>query len=235
MPAVDVVAGADLTILAVPDGRIGPLAAELARTAAPGAGQVVVHLSGSLGTEVLAPLAAAGYDVAAMHPLQVLSGWRIPPGTRFAVEGSDAALTLIGRAVRDLNGIELELPAGARPAYHAAAVLAANLGMTLLAEAVDLMAAAGLDRAEALSGLAGLQRGGLEASLDRGLPGALTGPVVRGDTDTVRAHLDVLHGDPDLLDAYRAVSRLALRQAQREGRPTPDLAAAMARLLEDDK
>jgi predicted short-subunit dehydrogenase-like oxidoreductase (DUF2520 family) len=95
------------------------------------------------------------------------------------------------------------------------------------------MARAGLDREEALQGLAGLARGGLEASLDRGLPAALTGPVTRGDLETVQAHLDLLRDDPEILDAYRAVSRLALRQARLDGRPEPDRAEAMARLLED--
>lgn len=236
---IDVLRQADITILAVPDGQVAGLARQLADALAEaefdGAGRVVVHLAGSLGVEVLAALAGRGYEVACMHPLQVLSGWRIPPGTRFAVEGSAAGLQVVGRLVRDLNGIELELPAGARPAYHAAAVVAANLGMALLAEAVDLMAAAGIDRAEALSGLTGLQRGGLEASLDKGLPAALTGPVVRGDVDTVRTHLEVLRDDPELLAAYRAVSRLALRQARREGRPDAERADAMAQLLADDR
>jgi predicted short-subunit dehydrogenase-like oxidoreductase (DUF2520 family) len=109
----------------------------------------------------------------------------------------------------------------------------ANTMVRLLTEAVDLMERAGLDREEALQGLAGLFRGGLEASLDRGLPAALTGPVTRGDIDTVRAHIDLLRDDPEMLNAYRAVSRLALRQARLDGRPDPDKAEAMARLLED--
>jgi predicted short-subunit dehydrogenase-like oxidoreductase (DUF2520 family) len=107
--------------------------------------------------------------------------------------------------------------------------------MTLLAEALDLMERQGIDREEALQGLAALFRGGLEASLDRGLPAALTGPVTRGDVQTVRAHIELLRDDPEMLTAYRAVSRLALRQAQHDGRPEPEKAKAMARLLEDNQ
>jgi predicted short-subunit dehydrogenase-like oxidoreductase (DUF2520 family) len=233
--APDVLVRADVTLLAVPDGAIAAAAGGLADTAAPGEGRIVAHLAGSLGREVLAPLAERGFATAALHPLQVLSGWRIPPGTSFAIEAPHAALPALRRIVADLGGQELLLPDGARDAYHAAAAITANLGMTLLAEATDLMERAGLDRAEATQGLAGLLRGGLEASLDRGLPAALTGPVTRGDVGTVRRHLDLLRDDPEMLDAYRAVSLLALRQARRDGRPTPDAAAAVARLLEDYK
>jgi predicted short-subunit dehydrogenase-like oxidoreductase (DUF2520 family) len=233
LAATAILARADVTLLAVPDGRIRDVAAELARIAPDGDSRVVAHLAGSLGPDSLAPLDARGYAVAALHPLQVMSGWRIPPGTRFAVEAPETARPVLRRVIADLGGQELSLPPGSRAPYHAAAVITANLGMTLLAEAVDLMARAGLDREEALQGLAGLTRGGLEASLDRGLPAALTGPVTRGDLDTVRAHIDLLRSDPEMLDAYRAVSRLALRQARLDGRPEAEKAEAMARLLED--
>ena len=230
--AEEVLASADLTILAVPDGKVARLAEGLAADAAAGEQRVVLHLAGSLGLEALRPLAQAGYATAAMHPLQVLSGWRIPPGTTFAVEADAAARPLVARLVADLNGVEIELPAGARVAYHAAAVIAANLGMTLLAEAVDLLDQLGIDRGEALQGLSGLVRGGLEASLDSGLPAALTGPVTRGDAGTVAAHLEALAGDPELQAAYRAVSGLALRQVRKDGRPTIG-GEAVAELLEE--
>jgi predicted short-subunit dehydrogenase-like oxidoreductase (DUF2520 family) len=230
--AEEALASADVTILAVPDGKVARLAEGLAADAAAGEQRVVLHLAGSLGLEALTPLAQAGYATAAMHPLQVLSGWRIPPGTTFAVEADAAARPLVTRLVADLHGVEIELPAGARVAYHAAAVIAANLGMTLLAEAVDLLEQRGIDRGEALQGLSGLVRGGLEASLDSGLPAALTGPVTRGDASTVAAHLEALAADPDLQAAYRAVSWLALRQARKDGRPATG-EEAVAELLEE--
>jgi len=112
-------------------------------------------------------------------------------------------------------------------------VIAANLGMTMLAEAVDLMEQQGIPRDEALQGLGALVRGGLEASMDTGLPGAITGPVGRGDVGTVEAHLAALEGDPGLRRAYAATSLLTLRQVARDGRPA-DLAAsaALRQLLE---
>jgi predicted short-subunit dehydrogenase-like oxidoreductase (DUF2520 family) len=232
LPPEQTLSVAGVTILAVPDGQVAALATRLARNALPGDGRVVLHLSGSLGLEPLAPLARRGYAPAAMHPLQVLSGRRIPPGTIYAVEAPGAAHQVVKQLVADLGGVEIELAPGTRPAYHAAAVMAANLGMTLLAEAVDLMEQAGIDRNQALHGLAGLVRGGLEASLDAGLPAALTGPVTRGDVTTLAAHMEALRADPDLLSAYVAVSRLALRQARKDGRPATG-AAAVAELLKE--
>ncbi|MHB8509602.1 MAG: DUF2520 domain-containing protein [Candidatus Dormibacteria bacterium] len=229
--ARDALAGCDLVLLAIPDAAIAGVAAALAERSSGGA--VVAHLSGSAGLEVLDSLQAVGHEVGAIHPLQVLSGWRIPPGTTFAVEGSGRARLLLSRLVGDLSGVELEIPRGARAAYHAAAVIAANLGMTLLAEAVDLMQAAGIDRDRALDGLTGLVRGGLEASLERGLPAGITGPLSRGDLETVRAHLGVIKADRELSRSYRSVSRLALRQLERDGRPAPAAASGLRRLLEE--
>jgi predicted short-subunit dehydrogenase-like oxidoreductase (DUF2520 family) len=234
MGAVETIATADVTFLAVPDGRLAAVAAHLAASVPPGRGHVVLHLAGSLGVDVLRPLAERGYSTGAMHPLQVLSGWRIAPGTTFAVEADGRARAVVSRLVADLGGTEIELDPGARPAYHAAAVIAANLGMTLLAEAVDLLEAAGVERGQALQGLSGLVRGGLEAALDVGLPAALTGPVTRGDVGTVAAHINTLRSDPELLAAYLAVSQLALRQSRRDGRPATG-AEAVAHILKENR
>ena len=212
---------------------IAPLAEELAIEVPAGAGRLVVHLAGSLGREALAPLAARGYNTAAIHPLQVLSGWRIAAGTGFAVEAAPEAAALASRLVADLGGAELEVPAANRAAYHAAAVIAANLGMTMLAEAVDLLEANGIPRADGLQGLGALVRGGLEASMDRGLPGGLTGPVARGDLDTIAGHLEALKADRELRRAYASGSLLTLRQVERDGRPAdPQTIVAMRHLLE---
>jgi predicted short-subunit dehydrogenase-like oxidoreductase (DUF2520 family) len=230
----EVLASADITFLAVPDASIAGVAAELAAGAEPGGRRVVAHLSGSQGRDPLAPLARRGYATASIHPLQVLSGWRIAPGTGFTIDADPEALPVAARLVADLQGVQLGLPAGGRPAYHAAAVMAANLGMTMLAEAVDLLEQQGIPRAEALQGLGSLVRGGLEASMDRGLPGAITGPVTRGDVQTVANHLAALQADPGLRRAYAATSLLTLRQGLRDGRPTdPAASAAIRQLLEE--
>lgn len=232
--AAEVLAGADVTFLAVPDGALAEVAAKLAENAPEGRGRLVVHLSGSLGRDVLEPLAARGYATVAIHPLQVLSGWRLAPGSTFAVEAEGPAREVAARLVDDMRGVEIALPASGRAAYHAAAVMAANLGMTMLAEAVDLLERQGIPRAQALTGLGALVRGGLEASMDRGLPAALTGPVTRGDVDTVARHLEAIADDPDLLRAYAATSLLALRQAGRDGRPDDQAATRRLRhILEE--
>lgn len=231
-PAAEVLASSDLTFLSVPDDRIQAVAAELAELGLPGAGGVVAHLSGSRGPEILEPLARLGYVTAGFHPLQVLGGYRVRRGTAFAVEAPPEARELLSRVVADLGGLEILLPHGARPKYHAAAAIAANLGMALLAESLDLMEGAGIDRTAATEGLVALIRGGLDSTLQKGLPAALTGPVTRGDASTIRLHLEQLAGDPELADAYRAVSRLLLRQAQRDGRPDAG-ADAVRSLLED--
>jgi predicted short-subunit dehydrogenase-like oxidoreductase (DUF2520 family) len=232
-PADDVLGLSDVIVLAVPDAAIGEVARRLAGGGRDGDGRVAVHLSGSQDLEPLAPLARRGFATAAVHPLQVLSGSPIPPGTVFAVEAEPAARALVFKLVTDLRGVVVQLPPRAREGYHAAAALAANLGMTLLAEAIDLMERRGIPRASALEGLTSLVGGGVDASRDLGLPEALTGPVIRGDAPTVRAHLRALDADSELRRAYAAVSLLALRQAARTGRPDRAAATEIRKLLED--
>ncbi|GAC1584055.1 MAG: Rossmann-like and DUF2520 domain-containing protein [Candidatus Dormibacteria bacterium] len=224
---------AEVTFLAVPDAAIEGVAADLAAGSPPGEGRLVAHFAGSIGRAALAPLADRGVRTAAIHPLQVLSGWRIAAGTGFAVESDPTAADQAARLVRDLGGVQFAIAPASRAAYHASAVIAANLGMTLLAEAVDLMEGQGIPREEALQGLAALLRGGLEASMDRGLPAAITGPVGRGDVATVEAHLAALEDDPELRRAYAAASLLTLRQVSRDGRPADRAgAAALRQVLE---
>jgi len=230
--ALEVLASSDLTFLAVPDRAIAPVAAQLSAGIPQGTGRHIVHLAGSQPAALLAPFAAKGFGIGAFHPLQVLSGDPIPRGTAFAIEAEGQTREILSQLVVDLDGVEIEVPTGARPAYHAAAVITANLGMALLAESLDLTARAGIDRTRALAGLGALLQGGVDAALKRGLPDALTGPVARGDVATVRRHLDLLRDDPELLNAYRAVSKLALRQARRGDLPESN-ARALAALLEE--
>jgi len=189
---------APILLLAVRDDALAPLAANLAAVLpAAAAGAAAVHLSGALGPEVLAPLAARGFATAACHPLQTFTGSPEDAarlgGAAFAVEGSEEGRTAAEAVVRALGGRPFPLPSGARPLYHLAASLGAN-GLTgLVAAARDALSATGIGPDAALSALAPLLRAALHEALRSGPEAALTGPVSRGDEATLERHRRALH------------------------------------------
>ncbi|MBN2489725.1 MAG: DUF2520 domain-containing protein [Planctomycetes bacterium] len=235
--AAAALAAAGVVFLTVPDDALAPLAAALA--AGPSvAGKIVFHTSGALTAVVLAPLAAAGARAGTLHPLQTFAdparGAECLTGVRWTGDGDVEAMALGERLVRELGGRLLRVPAAGRVLYHAAAVVASNGLVALAGQAERLLAAAGVAPEEALGALLPLMRSTLE-NLGRGSAAqALTGPVVRGDVDTVRRHLAALaeSGRPDAADFYRALGRACLELAAARGLD-PGRVAELDRLLAD--
>ncbi|HEV2309089.1 MAG TPA: DUF2520 domain-containing protein, partial [Acidimicrobiia bacterium] len=189
---------------------------------APGlrAGALVVHLSGARGVDALAPLAALRPDVVlgAVHPLQTLTGFADGDalvGAWAAVDGPTAVHAL----ARTLGLRAGAVPDAARPAYHAAAVVASNHLVALLGQVERLATAAGVP----FEAFAPLVRASVDHAFEVGPAAALTGPVARGDVATVARHLETL--DRDERRAYRALADEARRLA---GRDEPALKAVLA-------
>ncbi|HSJ26412.1 MAG TPA: Rossmann-like and DUF2520 domain-containing protein [Longimicrobiales bacterium] len=186
-------AGTDAVILAVPDSALPEVAHDLAMMGPAPPGCAVLHLSGALSTDVLAPLHGAGYSIGSMHPLiAVADPWLAAErvmGASFAVSGEHAALGVARRIVLDLGGRPLVIPPQLRPLYHAAAVIASNYLVAITGLSMRLMAEAGVPEEDTLPALLPLLRSTLDNVEQLGVPAALTGPVARGDADTIRLHL----------------------------------------------
>ncbi len=211
--ALSAVRAADLTFLTVPDGAVASVAAAVAASGTILRGRGVVHCSAGLGVDALAALRLTGAAVGSLHPLQALTGAESAPLLRGALMAVDADPTLLAplRALAvELGGRPVELPAGARTLYHAAAVLTGSAPLVLLEAATELMVDAGLDRGTAEQGLLTLMEGAVVNARRLGPRQALTGPVVRGDSATVAAHLAALADHPDADQLYRAITRAAL-------------------------
>jgi len=213
------VAQAGVLILAVRDDAISPLAEVLARAEAVRADQVVLHLSGVLGQEALAPLVPSRAALGSLHPLQTISDPATAPAR---LEGTWAAVEGMPRAVQAAEGIAQEL--GMRPfrlsgkqkaIYHAGAVFASNYFVVVEAIAQRLLRHAGLSDTEAWQALRPLVEGTFENLTRQEPKDALTGPVARGDEATIRRHLESLTRDDALL--YRALGRAALELAEKGG------------------
>ena len=211
---------AGIVVLAVNDDALAGCVADLARSAAFGPGQVVLHMSGVLTSDVLAPLGARGARAGSMHPLIAFSSEpalvaRQFRGATFALEGEVAAVAVADAIVRRLGGLPVTLAPELKPLYHAGAVFASNYLVTLVAVAARLMEDAGIAGESALAALAPLARATLENIEAAGPVVALTGPVARGDVATVRRHLMSLSRDE--AELYRAVGRETLKLARRAG------------------
>ena len=225
----------DLLLLTVPDDMLGNVVTMLAGAGALRPGQRVVHTSGRHGVAVLAPAAALGAEVLALHPAMTFTGAvedidRLP-GTPFGVTSRPEHRPVAETLVLEMGGEPFFVAEEDRRLYHAALVTGANHLVTLVAEAADLLRAAGVgDPARVLTPL-------LNAALDNGLrrgDRGLTGPVSRGDVGTVAEHLETLADRaPGSVDAYVAMARRTTERAlaagrlkRHEGAPLLDLLSA---------
>jgi len=211
-------ADVDAVVVAVPDRAIEEVADRLASVGLP-AGIPVLHTSGSRAGDALAVLAEQGHSVGSVHPLAALadpiSGADRLAGATWGVEGEGAARALAERIVDACGGQALRIAPGGKPAYHAAAVFASNYAVVLLGVAERLMEEAGVHAEDARTALAALAAGAVENLAARGPSAALTGPVVRGDEETVALHLARLSADERAL--YCLLGREALRLARTAG------------------
>lgn len=226
--------GTAALILAVPDDVLHQVANQVAQAGQAPRGCVALHLSGALSTDVLAPLHATGYAVGSVHPLQTVadawSGAGRLRGCAYAIAGEPAALVMARQLVAALEGHALVVPPTLRPLYHAAAVFASNYVVAAAAVVARTLAEAGIPEDEAIGAALPLMRGTMENVEQLGFGAALTGPVARGDTDTVRLHLARL--SPRERSLYSALGRETLRLARGAGLD-PDRAREIEALLAD--
>lgn len=216
----DAVRSAGIVLLAVPDGAIAPVATELASEDGVAARHTVLHLSGLLDRHALDPLAGTGAALGSFHPLQTVSDPATAPERLRAayagIEGDNRALAAGRELAKALGMTAVELAPSAKPAYHAGAAMAANYTTVLAAVAERLATSAGVAPEVARRLYLPLIQGAV-ANLDAGPGAALTGPVRRGDAETVAAHLRALA--PGERALYLLLAREALRLAREAGLP----------------
>ncbi|MGY4767173.1 Rossmann-like and DUF2520 domain-containing protein [Kribbella sp. CWNU-51] len=224
LPADEVTTRADVVLVAVPDDLIHDVAHTLPLTSA----QYVVHLSGAHG---LGPLAGLAAMPVALHPSMTFPGGAVKlDGVMFTATAPDEARPMVERLVKAL-GAQLQWVADEQRArYHAGLTHGANHLTTLLTQAVGVLREAGVaDPAATLRPL-------LAATLDNTLRSghhALTGPIARGDVDTVAAHLSVLRDRT--ASTYAELARATVELAAADGRLDPDTVARFDEVLERDR
>jgi predicted short-subunit dehydrogenase-like oxidoreductase (DUF2520 family) len=187
------------------------------------------HSSGALLSRELEPLRKADITVASVHPLMTFVAGTHPSLTDvpFALEGDRAATQVARQIVRKLGGESFSLPAARKAAYHAWATLTSPLLLAFLVTLEDAARAAGFTRKDARRKSLPIIRQTLANYSRLGPAKSFSGPLIRGDAETMAKHLSVLKKHPGAREVYVALARAALRGLPVKNRDR------LRRLLED--
>ena len=226
---------ADVLLLTVPDDSLDNVVRMLSASGVIRRGQYVVHTSGRHGTTILDPAAERGAHVIAMHPAMTFTGTDIDldhlSGVVYGVTAHPSLRPFVDQLVTDLHGEPAWIDEADRTLYHAALAHGANYIVTLVTQAMELLRATGAKDPAAT--LRPLLAAALENALSYG-DAALTGPIVRGDIQTVRAHLaELAQTSSETLQTYVAMGRATANHAVADGRLDPARAAALIGVLND--
>lgn len=214
----------ELVLLAVPDNALIPLIERIAADGMASAGQLFVHTSGSHGAGVFEPLTATGAIGLAIHPAMTFTGLSLDmqrlSGTSFAVTGPAPFIPIAQALVVEIGGEPVHIAEADRRLYHTALAHAANHLVTIVGQSQQMLASIGVE--DPAHYLAPLVRAALDNALAAG-ESALTGPVARGDTETVSAHLEALkeyaeqENARDIADSYAQLVKSTAKRAHNRG------------------
>lgn len=233
--AQDVADAAEFVFITTPDDIIPKVAAQVSWHA----GQTVVHCSGACSTDVLKPARERGATVGSFHPCQTFAtidqAIENLPGSTFAIEAEEPLLSVLREMAAALDGSCLELKAEDKALYHASASIACNYFYTIVKLATDLWQNFGKSTTEATQAILPMLRGSVNNLSNVGLPGCLTGPIARGDLNTIRRHLDALEKRaPSILGLYKALGVETIPIALAKGTIDQSTAEKLRELLKPD-
>lgn len=215
----EVFENADLVLLTVPDDTLPQLVEGLAATGVVRPGQFLVHTSGRHGVGVLDPATRVGALPLALHPAMTFTGTAVDlqrlSGATFGITAPEPLWPVAEALVVEMGAEPVRVDEDRRGLYHAALAHGANHLATLINDAMDLLRAAGI--AEPDKSLAPLLFAAMDNTLRQG-DDALTGPVARGDADTVARHVQEINAAlPEARAAYVALARRTAARALAAG------------------
>jgi predicted short-subunit dehydrogenase-like oxidoreductase (DUF2520 family) len=234
----DLLLESDVVILAVKDAAVAEVAAMLCGTGLITKRHVLLHCSGAMPSgDALGEVADKVGGIGTLHPLraiaataeggEVASGMR---GTVFGIEGDAVAQQVARRLVTALGGAALPLAREQMAAYHAAAAMASNYVVALIDAAAQALAASGMPMDQAVAALVPLAQGALANVAEQGAKRGLTGPIRRGDAQTVERHLAALSVRPETAELYRALGRATVSLASSIEGPDAPAAESLAQI-----
>ena len=213
---------ADYWLIGSNDDQIIHVANRLAEDMEKLSGSLVFHLAGRFGLEVLEPLARGNVLLAALHPVRSLTDTRIPleafKSTACVAEGTAEALAALKPLITGIGGNWLPVAAIDRGLYHASVSIISNITKAVAWKAQKWQVRAGLPEETAATVTHQLLQSTMEDLFRSGARQTITGPVVRGDTSTIAAHIEAVRSThPEDVDVYRVLARTVLELAQERG------------------
>ncbi len=228
--------GSDWVFITTPDRSIKETCEKVASGGGFKDGAIAVHLSGALSSEILASAREHGARALSIHPIQSLASVeqavRNLPGSYFSMEGDPAAMADGREIVEALGGMLVVIPSEQKALYHAGAAVASNYLVTVVDYAITIFESLGMDRDEALKAVLPLVRGTVNNIERVGVPDALTGPIARGDLDTVEGHINVLAKKlPNMVRLYCELGKHAVVVGMAKGTISRDEGGRLLELL----
>jgi len=231
------VGDSDIVLITTPDEAIGQVARQLGSARIDWKGRITYHCSGCLSSDILSPLAELGSAIGSIHPLHTfahpahtVSRWE---GCYFFIEGDAQAQQVALEMVAALEGRGVVISPRQKILYHASATMASNYLVSLIWLSLLLWEKIGITFSEGASALMPLMKGTLEDVEKLGVASALTGPIVRGDLQTVRAHLQALReADSRAWQVYRKLGAATTELASRKSLLTPQQRDELLGLLQ---
>jgi predicted short-subunit dehydrogenase-like oxidoreductase (DUF2520 family) len=213
---------ADIVFLTTPDSAISDTCSDIAFNDGFKRNSLVLHCSGALPSTILSSAKSCGAFIGSMHPMQsfALNEGNGSPfhGIIFSVEGDVQALHIAEKIAVDLGADCIPINTEDKTLYHAAAVVASNYLVTLLSLAFRLFEHSSISGRDTWKVLKPLIEGTLSNIEKAGIPAALTGPIARGDIETVERHIEAIgKKSPELLDLYNALGFHTISIAQLKG------------------
>ncbi|WP_445664993.1 Rossmann-like and DUF2520 domain-containing protein [Fodinibius sp. AD559] len=225
----------NLIFITVSDSAIEPVAGCLAGIADDFSTKTVVHCSGNESANLLKDIKSKGGSIASFHPLQTftrqseLSDFE---DIYFSLQGDKSAFPQLKQIAKKLGANTLKVTEGQKAHLHAAAVMASNYLNTLLDVAVETASVSDLAPDEAKKALMPLVKTTLENIEEQSFGEALSGPIKRGDIQTIRHHLDLLKDQPELLVLYRILGQRTVKLARKSQSIDQSTAQKMVNILE---
>lgn len=208
----------NIIFLTVPDDQIKPVVSELAAAEVKWDGRSVIHCSGNLTSGEFAVLKERGAMAASMHPIQTFTqgdGADRFQGITVSLEGDQELLSKLSEWVHKMGAKPVFLNIEQKRMLHLSAVFACNYLTSLLRQSDKLLEDSGIEMDLYLLKPLILQT--LDNIFEKGVQKSLTGPISRGDVQSVRKHIEMIKDDSSLSLLYRSLGLEALKITEERG------------------
>ncbi|MFC5051911.1 Rossmann-like and DUF2520 domain-containing protein [Rubritalea spongiae] len=231
---MDQMKAADVWLIASNDASIATISSKLSKFKHLRAQDIVFHCSGSLSSSALITCKEKGVDIASIHPVMSFTGTTLSAedfiNVHCSCEGDTAALHLLTQKFSAIGGKCFQISSESKNIYHTATVMCCNYLTALTEASIQLYQQAGIERDQSLALMHPIMTATLANIFQHGTTKALTGPIARGDTETVQNHLNALTDDK-LQSIYRSLGEVALTLSEQQGQANQRQLAEMSKLL----